>query len=224
MVKRVDIEYPKSSVFKSTLFIFFVVSILYSILAYLNRKYIYTDVFFYNNLSQDFSENSIKNILNIRSKFSLLEYIFIPFFLFFRILFSSVAISIGMILSKGFAQFKLIFKTVLKADLVFFVGAAVHSVTLYLNRDEISINNSPEYYPLSVINFLSIDKIYSDWIYYALQTINLFEFIFIFTVSILLSNKINENFKDTISVVLPSYGIGLFLWICLVSFLAFQLS
>ena len=80
-----------------------------------------------------------------------------------------------------------------------------------------------QYYPLSYINFLDLEKI-QPWLIYPLKTINLFEIAYFFVLVYGLWKLLKNKFSKSLEIVAVSYGSGLVIWLGLVMFLTLNMS
>lgn len=103
------------------------------------------------------------------------------------------------------------------------ISQSIYLVNLYIHRAELTFETTANYFPLSLLSFWGAENIVS-WLHYPLQTLNLFEVAYILCISWLLSKQWKPNFIESINIVLPSYGIGLLIWMVLVVFLTLQIS
>jgi hypothetical protein len=62
------------------------------------------------------------------------------------------------------------------------------------------------------------------WLKYPFQTLNIFEILYMAAIAWLLAKQWSRDFMESLAVVLPSYVIGLVLWLVLVTFLTLQVS
>ncbi len=199
------------------------VCVTYLLLTYLSEAWIFTGEFYYRNLSTEISLYSIEGILETKERFWWVAYFVQILVILFKMLFAALCIFIGVVLSDIEIAFKDLFKSVVITESIFIVSQFVYLVNLYVNRAELTFETTTNYFPLSMLSYLGVENV-DPWLHYPLQTLNLFEIAYILCISWLLSKQWKPDFIESINIVLPSYGIGLLIWMVLVVFLTLQIS
>lgn len=200
-----------------------IISGLYIFLTFFSENWIYTKDFFYRNLSAQIPSSYIEDFLESRERFWWFTYLMQVVVVSFKMLFTSLCIFIGVILSDIDFSFRDLFRSVIVAEIVFVVAHFFTLFNLYLNRVELMFNTMTNYFPLSILSFWGTENVI-PWLHYPLQTLNLFEVFYILFISWLLSKQWKPNLIESLNIVLPSYGTGLLLWLVLVTFLTLQIS
>lgn len=196
---------------------------LYVIITFITENWIFTEEFFYQNLSLQLPVYSIDEILESREKFWLVAYIIQIIIVLVKVFFASLCIFVGVVLTDIEVSFKDLFRSVVIAESIFIVANSIYLFNLYVHRTELTFETTANYFPLSMLSFWGVENIV-PWLQYPLQTLNLFEVIYILCISWLLSKQWKADFIESINIVLPSYGIGLLIWMVLVVFLTLQVS
>lgn len=204
--------------------IFFSISICYVVLTLISQETIYKSSIYYKSYAEQFNQATIDKLLGIKSSYVWMSYIVIPFTLLLKFTLISVCISIGKVFSEIDLEFKQIFKASMIAEGVFIIAQVTFTIILFLNLDEVTLQNASGYFPLSALSFIGIENVNAQWAIYPLQTANLFEIFYVLSIAFFLSKRSKNDFLEILSIVFPSYMIGLFLWITLVAFLTFQLT
>jgi hypothetical protein len=196
---------------------------IYISLMIVSDKYILTEQFFYNNLSSQIPVTSIEKILESRKQLWWGAYLIQVIVVLFKVLFASICIFVGIILSDKQITFINLFNLVLLAELIFVIAQLTHLINLYLYRVELTFNTTANYFPGSMLSFLGAENVV-PWLHYPLQTLNIFEVAYVLLISWLLSKQWKPDFVESLNIVIPSYGIGLILWMALVVFLTLQIT
>jgi len=196
----------------------------YLLLIFISGKLIYTDEFFFKSYSTQFSEKAITDIIVLKGDFWWVTYFYTFIIILLRSNFSAICIHIGIMFKGIHLDYKKIYKTTLISEIVFLVAQITHSIILHQNINDLRVDNILEYFPLSVLGFIGIENINAQWAIYPLQTANLFEVFYVIAIAWLLSKKWKPDFIETLNIVIPSYGLGLLLWVTLVAFLTLQVS
>lgn len=197
--------------------------VLYISLSVFDQVFIFTEEFIYRSLSNEFSESVIEALITSENQFGWIAYVVSPLIIMLKILFVTFCITTGAILTDSEFTFRYIFRSATYSEYVFLISQAVFSFNLYFNRDALNIENVGSYFPLSMLSYFGTENVV-PWLHYPLQTLNLFEVAYILCISWLLSKQWKTYFIESINIVLPSYGIGLLIWMVLVVFLTLQIS
>ena len=222
-MKKVNISESTSEKRLIWLWIVFV-TVIYFLLTFFSQDFIYSDSIYYRSYSSTITQQSIENMLGLQSRFWWASYILIPIVLIFKFALISVCVSIGKVFSDMNIEFKQIFRATVFGEWIFIIAQITFTTILYLNLDDITLQNASGYFPLSALSFIGIENVNAQWAIYPLQTANLFEVFYMIAIAWFLSKMSKQSFADVFSVVLPSYGLGLLLWITLVAFLTFQVT
>ena len=199
------------------------VLVLYQLTVFIGNTFIFTESFVIEQLEEIYSANILDNIMSIRSQFWWVSYSTEPIAIGLRLLLLYVCVSIGALLNEVEYLSTQIFKAGLIAEVSFLVAKIWVLLKIYFNPSLYSPDSAGELYPLSLLGTFGSENIVT-WLHYPLQTLNLFEVFYILLISWLLSKQWKPDFVESINIVLPSYGIGLLLWMVLVVFLTLQIS
>lgn len=203
--------------------LFVLVCLLSLIILFILNSHIFTNQIYYRSFSDQLTSQGLETFLGLKDRYGWVGYVYTPIILLLKVSFVTVCISIGTILSSLDCKFITIFKSVILAESVFIIAQIVYLFNLSQNLDSLTLETASNYYPLTALSYFGIENIVS-WLHYPLQTLNLFEVFYILFISWLLSKQWKPDFLESINVVLPSYGIGLLLWMALVVFLTLQIS
>lgn len=202
--------------------IFGAIFLVYLLMTWISQEFINNDLY-HRSYSGTLTKQTIENMLDLQSRYWWVSYMFIPILLLFKFLFTSICISIGTILAVIDFNFKNVFKVAIVAEVVFVIAQIIYLFNLFQNIDSLTFDTVSNHHPLSLLSFYGTENVV-PWLHYPLQTLNLFEIFYILFISWLLSKQWEPDFVGSINIVLPSYGIGLLLWMVLVVFLTLQIS
>lgn len=203
--------------------LFVIICFLSLIILFILNSYIFTNQFYYRTFSDQLTTQGLEIFLGLKDRYSWVGYLSTPIILLFKTSLVSVCLSIGTILFSLDFKFKSIFKSVLLAEGVFIIAQIIYLINLSQHLNTLTIESSLNYFPLTVLSIYGAENVV-PWLHYPLQTLNLFEVAYILCISWLLSKQWKLDFIESINIVLPSYGIGLLIWIVLVIFLTLQIS
>lgn len=154
---------------------------------------------------------------------------FLPVIVFFIILFTSILLFIGVLLSELKIEYGRLFKVALLAEFVFVISVLTRLVMLIFFK-EISTFEDLQFQPFSILEILNteiIDKLFI----YPLGLINLFELGYLLVLAWLMRSVLNSanemhqiTYIKSLKVVALSYGSGLLLWVIIVIFTTLNMS
>lgn len=197
--------------------------VIYFLLTYLSESWIFNKDFFYRSLSTEFPLTSLEGVMETKQMYWWASYLIQIVMVLCKVLFAALCIFIGVVLADIKFSFKDLFRSVILAEFVFIIAQSIYLANLYINRTDLTFENAANYFPLSALSFLGVETVV-QWLHYPLQTLNLFEVVYILCISWLLSKQWKPNFVESLNIVIPSYGLGLLVWIVLVVFLTLQIS
>lgn len=204
---------------------FILIIFFYLLIGYVDKNFILHEIHLVTDtVRQDYILNKSSNLLFWESLYAtIFEVALLSVLIYVKLILVLACVLLGAIFYE--IEFKIngIFKSLIASECVFLFSQILFSLNLYINREEIIYENIPDYYPLSILSYVGVDNVV-PWLHYPLQTLNLFEVAYILCISWLLSKQWKPNFIESINIVLPSYGIGLLIWMALVVFLTLQIS
>jgi hypothetical protein len=151
---------------------------------------------------------------------SWISYAFTPLILFIKFSIVSFVLYTGIILNNFQNQIHLnaIFKIVIASETVFVLAGFLKFLWFYFFAGNYDLNDLNLFYPLSLINFFQQEELVKYWIY-PLQTLNLFHFVYILSLSFGITKVCSIQKSDSEKIVLSSYIPALLFWIILIMFL-----
>jgi hypothetical protein len=132
-------------------------------------------------------------------------------FVFIKIIFVATCLYLGLFFFNQNYSFKISFNIALKAEIIFVLYTIIRLLWIGFIYTPESIEEM-QIMPLSLMHFFDPTKIES-WLVYPLNTINVFEVIYIWMLSSLVAVAIKTNFRKAFDLVFVSYGAGLLLLI-----------
>ena len=150
-------------------------------------------------------------ILESISRFRTYEWLFVllnVLFIFIKIALVAVCLFLGMFFfSNQSHTYKTAFKIALKAEIVFVIQFMVRLLwMLFIKTPEIV--EDMRVMPLSLMSFFDPVTI-EPWLKYSLNTLNVFEVIYIWMLSALTAGALQTRFRQAFKPVMVSYGAGL---------------
>ncbi len=189
----------------------------------MNNTLILTDDIYYQTYGEQVAIAKIESFLDLRERISWLAYVFVPIILLIKISFVALCLNIGTLFSNIKLGFKRLFRIALVAELIFVVAGIIRILWLYYVKEIEVLQDVQYFYPLSMINFFSIDTLES-WFIYPMVTLNLFEVAYFMALGLGLHWALQKPYGKMLRMVIGSYGIGLLIWALLLVFLTINIS
>jgi hypothetical protein len=111
-----------------------------------------------------------------------------------------------------YISFGQLFKIVLISEFIFFIPKTIKYVWFIIHSNSYSLEDVKTFSPFSLYG-ITKSYIIADWLAYPLRFINIFELIYIVTVTTLISSMLRVKFKAIIFPVTISYLTLMLLWI-----------
>ncbi len=204
--------------------LFFIIT-LYLSTFYLTNKFLSLEDLIYGFYSEQFAKEQIEQIIQNQEKWSWISYAIIPFLILIRTSLVALCLNIGLFFydTENKIKFKQLFKVALLGEFVLVLVGFVKLIYFLFIKTDYTLQDIQQFYPLSYINFLDINKL-EPWLIYPLQTINLFEIAYFFILVYGLHKLLKNNYWKSFEITAASYGTGLVIWLGLVMFLTLNLT
>lgn len=204
-------------------FYYFIFLVLFScgFSFYVNEFYA-TETLFINSYGGQLSVDRIQRMFENGKKLAFIGYIFIPISFLIRVSYNTAFISIGNFFNEEKFRLSQTFNLCLKAKIVFIFTliARIIFIEFFL---EVNTLNDLNTIPLSLYQILN-DPQLPKWSVQTLLYINVFEVAYIVVLSLLLGVYNNMSFSKNVVLVILTYGVGLFLWCLLLTYLTLLFS
>lgn len=195
------------------------------IIIWLSKSLLINEIVFYNTFSEQLTyDRSLKLFENMK-RLAWISYAFTPIMLLVKFSLVSLVLYIGIVFLNIQDKVSLIsvFKIVMASEIIFVCAGLLKFLWFYLFAGNYDLNDIGFFYPLSLINFFKTSEVNRLWIF-PLQTVNLFQMVYIISISYGL-NKVYEIEKsDSDKIVLLSYLPALVLWVAFIMFLTIDAS
>lgn len=202
-----------------------IIIILTIIQGYLIQRSLNIKELIVNSLIEDFTRNQINEIIDSQQKLEWLGFAIVPLLVLIRSSLVALCLSVGVFFyeMEGKIPFKDFFRIALVGEFVLVLVGYFKLGYFYFIKTDYTLMDLQQYYPLSYINFLDLEKI-QPWLVYPLQTINLFEIAYFFVLVYALWKLLKNNYVKSFEIVSVSYGGGLLIWLGLVMFLTLNMT
>ncbi len=186
--------------------------------AYLQHLFLINDQLYYHALSNQLSYDSIDRMLTFQKKWQWLAYCIMPLFYFLKFGLVSCCLLSGAIFFNVKLKFSEAFKIALLSDAVFIIPTILKLVWFIFFHKEYTLEDVERFSPLSALNLFDLKNISALW-YYPLQSINVFEVLYMFLLGFWIYKFSGKNFDRGLRMAVTSYLPGLLIWLVLVMFL-----
>lgn len=185
----------------------------------LNTKELY-----YNSLAEQLSKKQIEKIFSFQDKWRWVMYLIVPLIMFLKTSLIASVLYIGIFfLSKIPVTFKQLWSIVLSAEFAFLLVPVFKMAWFYFFQTNYKLEDIQNFYPLSALNITGYKNL-EPWYIYPLQTLNLFEFLYIIYLGFQIGKITNTNADHGLKIMSLSYVPALFLWIATIMFFTLNYS
>ncbi|NLE35097.1 MAG: hypothetical protein GX622_08340 [Bacteroidales bacterium] len=180
---------------------------------------------FFNTYSEQLTYDRAMEIFSKMSSFSWVSYLITPVLLLIKFSVMSVLLYIGIFFSDLHKEITLgkIFKVVVAGELVFIIASIIKLLWFIFFAGNYTLDDMSFFYPLSLINLFSRSEVAAYWIY-PLQTVNLFQLVYVLLLALGLSKISSINRETADKVVLATYVPAIAVWVALVMFLSIDVQ
>ena len=190
--------------------------------AFLGNHFLYTDSLYYSTLNEQYTNEQIRMMLNLKDKWIGITYLLIPVFIIIRVLYTSFCLFLGDLFRETYWGYKRLFNIALKADIVFIISA-ICVFYYYLIFGDYKTTHDLNIHPFSMLAVTGQDNI-PGWLVFAYNSINVFELIYLAFLSLLIHASTQTGFVKSMIFSLLTYGVGNYLYIVAITFLYLNYS
>ena len=117
----------------------------------------------------------------------------------------------------------MVFTTVIASEIIFVLASVTKLLWFTFFAGNYTLNDMSFFYPLSLINLFRQPEVAKYWVY-PLQTINLFQFVYILVLAAGLAKISSVKKEITDKIILVTYLPAFALWIAFIMFLTIDIS
>jgi len=179
-----------------------------------------SEIIFFNTYSEQLTYERSMELFHKMRSFSWVSYVITPVMLLLKFSALSVLLYIGVFFADLHKELTLrkVFKVVMVSEVAFIIASIIKLLWFIFFAGNYTLNDMSFFYPLSLINLFDRNEVASYWIY-PLQTVNLFQFVYVFLLAFGLSRISSVKRDATDKVVLATYVPGIVVWVALIMFL-----
>jgi hypothetical protein len=203
--------------------VFCLIWMILCILAFMQKKYIFTEDVMFNTWSQQLAYEKVEELMAQKDKWPWVRYIIVPIMMLVQVSFVAFCLTIRELMTNTKTSFQCFFGVSIRAYPVLLMNGIVVILIAMVFVDVRTMQDfqNIDYFSLASI-FKSDDM--AQWYMYPLKTMNVFEALFWLALADGLRKQTGQTFGSCLSFVAFSYGIGLLFWVLFIMFLQLNLS
>ncbi|NHC49160.1 hypothetical protein G9H65_07410 [Cytophagaceae bacterium 50A-KIRBA] len=187
-------------------------------LYFLTNKYILTDEIYKGYLLNQYSENTVLQILEkINWIKSYIDFL-VPFLLLLKIFCVLMIIQIGLFLYDIKVGIKQVLRAIIWSEYVFLISPIITLFWFLIFNRNYGINDVKYFPPFSLLEVFQPEML-EEGIIYILQSINLFEIAYVIILSKKISQACKLDFDEGLKIISSSYIPFFLLWLVIVAFM-----
>lgn len=203
--------------------LFFFLVLITVLLVLLNSILLVTDDLYYNHFGEQMSYDQIRSFLDLQYKFRWIAYLALPIILLLKISILSIVLLAGSFFWKVNISFKRLFQIALIAEFIFIIPSLIKLGWFLFIKKDYELIDLQTFYPMSLVNLVNIGDV-PIWLYYTLQTVNIFEVVYWCVLAYGLALVTRERWHKMVRLVASSYGVGLLVWLVFITFITINLA
>jgi hypothetical protein len=176
-----------------------------------------------NTLGDQFGNDYIQNVIDKDAKMVWLSYIITPLAIAIRALMVSLILFLGTFYRKNGLKIGQLFGIALLADMVFLIPGLIKFLWFWSHPDSYDLHALQVFQPLSLLSIFDVNSL-ATWLVYPLQTLNIFEFIYLFVLAFGIQHSLKTSFDRSLQIVVTTYVPALVLWFVFIMFLTVTFS
>jgi hypothetical protein len=207
-----------------SLLLFGLFIVLTSAISWAFNVMVLTEDVYYTSLSEQLSVERIEELLRYQGEWNWVAYIIrIPFY-GVKLFLIAICLLTGIFFLNKKSTFGALFKVALKAEFVLLFPSLITLVWFgVFKSDAYTFSDIGDFAPLSLLNITGTEDM-EGWQKYLLRSVNAFELLYIGMLAYGLSEVMENEFGQSIKIVLASYGSALLLWTVFVVFMIINFS
>lgn len=183
-----------------------------------SKEVLHIDQLLYNSLAERLTSEQISTILTFQNRWEWITYLFLPLYIYLKILFITAILLIGIFFTERTIEFEKLFGIVVKAEFTFLLAIPLKVLWFHLFAEDYTFDDLQNYVPLSLESLLGYEN-FESWLIYPMQVLNLLEITYWFVLAFLIAKELHINMKKSFCIVASSYGSGLLILIASIMFI-----
>lgn len=203
--------------------IFFIYTAAALLLGYMSELFLVNDELVLAHYNGQFADDLLYKMLEWNQKWRWVTYVLLPLISIIKFSLISLCIYAGVYMANYPIRLSKIFQIVLLSEFIFFVPILIKLFWFTLIQTDYSLIDLQFFMPLSILQIYDPTYVQS-WLVYPLTILNAFELAYWIILSFLLGKELNKDFDNMFRLVSSSYGLCLFLWVVIITFINVSLS
>ena len=209
---------------KSTFYRYLLFVIIFILINEITKQLLNFNKLLSFSLTEQLTSSQIEEYFKFQNKWKFISFIFIPIFVLLKTFFITTILYIGAFFySKNEIAFKNIWSIVISAEFIFLIVPIFKIIWFYFYQTNYNLEDIQYFYPLSALNIIGYKGI-EPWLIYPLQTLNLFELVYIINLAYQIGALTKTNADTGLKIVAYSYVPALLLWVTVVMFFTLNYS
>lgn len=186
---------------------------------FLSQNILINDIVFFNTYSEQLTYDRSMELFQLMKSYSWVSYILVTVFLLLKFTAIAVLLYIGVYFNDIHRELPLgrIFKMVIISESIFVTASIFKLLWFAFFAGNYTLDDISFFYPLSLINLFNRSEVATYWVY-PLQTVNLFQLLYVLLLSFGLSKVGSVKKSLAEKVVLSTYVPAIAVWISLIMF------
>jgi len=205
-------------------FILFLVFVITNFLLAItiNRLVLTEDVYYYT-LIDTLSEERIQEFVKSQRDFEWIGYAFGPVIFGLKVFLVSACVYTGFFFRNIDVKFSDLFLIALKSEFVFLIIPLARLIWFTLFQQPYTLEGFSDFPPYTILSLFD-GEVTERWLRYPLGFVNLVQLAYIFLMAQNISNEFDMTYGKSATLVLQTYGTGLFIWVLFTVFLLVTMS
>ena len=195
------------------------------LILFLSQATLINEIVFFNTYSEQLTYDRAMELFSKMKSFAWVSYIITLVLMLLKFSAISVLLYIGVFFSDLHKEITLrqIFKVVIISELVFISASIAKLLWFIFFAGNYTLDDMSFFYPLSLINLFNRAEVATYWIY-PLQTVNIFQLLYILILALGLTRVSSLKKKDADLVVPGTYIPAIAVWIALIMFISIDVQ
>lgn len=198
-------------------YLFCCLSAVYLLLTWVTNTIIFTDSTYVSLWSERLTADRAMQLLESNKKVKWIAYLFIPLFLYLKMVLVASTLKSGFYMIGVEARFTEVFRVVLVAEVIPLLALFIQFVYFLLNGIQ-SMDQLNSFAPFSLLSMLDKDKV-PNYLLYPLRMVSLYEIAYWVLLAIGLRTSLQKPLTKSLAFVASSYGLALLLWATFIVFI-----
>lgn len=203
--------------------VFLLFLLLTFLISFIIQEFILTSQIVEDYLAESLSISLAFELADLRNKWDWLNYVLLPIIFILKFILISGWILSGTILYGYKVSFKSIYDAVLVSEFVWLIPSIILIIWFGLFDSDYSFTDVQYFRPMSLLNIFDISSL-NNWLIFPLQSINIFQVLYLLVLTFMLKLTLNKGFKETLNFSVPVYLSAVFSWIIFITFININLA